>query len=185
MPKNIDIFDKNNQSTDHQSTIDNALRRGLWHRGVHIVVYTKTGYVLIQKRSNKLLMHPGYLDISCGGFVDAGENPERAAVRELKEELGIQVKENELRFTTLLRKNHAWRRLRRHDRAFIYCYVLRLPDHRLDLSHLQESEVSWAGFVKLAQAHRLLRLHYLKVLGRIEPLYGFYKKLLRAIELPN
>lgn len=181
MPNKIDIVDNNNQPTGQQSAINDALLQSQWHRGVHIIVYTKTGYVLVQKRSATVVMHPGFLDISCGGFVDAGESPEHAAVRELGEELGLRVAATDLEFMGIHRKSHAWPRQRKHSRVFLYCYAVCLPDHHADVSHLQADEVQWAGFISNRSAKRLLRLHHLKGLGRIEPLYGFYRSLLNAV----
>ncbi len=178
MLKNIDIVDNNNQLTGSESTIDHAMKKGLWHRGAHIIVYTKTGYVLVQKRSSTMVTHPGYLDISCGGFVDAGETPEIAAVRELKEELGIHISTQELSLLEVRRKNHAWPRTKRYDRTFLYCYAVCLPDHHMSLSHLQKEEVESAQFLTFREANRLITRHHIQGLGRIEPLYGFYRTLL-------
>lgn len=63
--------------------------RGLIHRAVHILVFNKHGDCLLQKRSLLKDRHPGVWDSSAAGHLDAGEDYERAARRELAEELGI------------------------------------------------------------------------------------------------
>lgn len=63
--------------------------RALRHRAVHAVVVNKAGQVLLQKRSSRKDSHPGWWDISMGGHVDAGEEYDAAARREMREELGI------------------------------------------------------------------------------------------------
>lgn len=63
--------------------------RGLRHRAVHIVVLNRAGLILLQQRSSKKDLFPGWWDISVGGHVDAGESYEDAVVRELREEMGI------------------------------------------------------------------------------------------------
>lgn len=62
----------------------------LLHQAVHIfVVHPDTGDLFLQKRSAHKDIQPGKWDTSVGGHVDAGESPEAAAVRELREELGL------------------------------------------------------------------------------------------------
>lgn len=65
--------------------------KGLWHRAVHILLFNEAGEVLVQKRSRAKDMSPGLWDSSCSGHVDAGEAYDAAAVRELREELGIAL----------------------------------------------------------------------------------------------
>lgn len=64
--------------------------RGLMHRAVHILVFNKHRDCLLQKRSRLKDRHPGVWDSSAAGHVDAGEDYETAARRELEEELGIR-----------------------------------------------------------------------------------------------
>ncbi|MFP4351568.1 MAG: NUDIX hydrolase [Puniceicoccaceae bacterium] len=64
-------------------------RRGLLHRAVHILVYRPDGALFLQKRSAEKDTAPNRWVSSCSGHVDAGEDYEAAARRELGEELGI------------------------------------------------------------------------------------------------
>ena len=61
----------------------------LRHRAVHILVFDKKRGVYLQKRSRWKDRHPGLWDSSAAGHVMAGEEYDRAAERELREELGI------------------------------------------------------------------------------------------------
>jgi isopentenyl-diphosphate delta-isomerase type 1 len=65
--------------------------RGLLHRAVHVLVFDAGGRVFLQKRSMKKDLCPGLWDSSCSGHLDAGEDYDAAAVRELGEELGVRV----------------------------------------------------------------------------------------------
>ncbi|CAN5411443.1 hypothetical protein BH09PAT4_BH09PAT4_01830 [soil metagenome] len=180
VPNKIDIYNEQDQPLGKQSTIDTALHQGLWHRGVHVVFCSNDGMVVVQKRSRAMRMHPGQLDISCGGFVDTGETPEQAAVRETKEELGITISPSQLHFMSVYRLNHVWPKIGIHDRAFIYCYMVTLPISPAALV-TQPEEVEWAKLITLARAQRLVRLHRLRRLGRIEPRYVFYRYLLAQV----
>jgi isopentenyl-diphosphate delta-isomerase len=62
---------------------------GLKHRAVHILLFNSKGEVFLQRRSLQKDTFPGCWDSSCSGHVDAGENYEAAAHRELGEELGV------------------------------------------------------------------------------------------------
>lgn len=63
---------------------DDAHKNGTLHRIVVTYVENKKGEILIQNRVD------GYLDHSSAGHVDPGESYEKAARRELNEELGIK-----------------------------------------------------------------------------------------------
>ncbi len=63
------------------------------HRGVHVLVISSDGDILMQKRSEKKNYYPGYYDASVGAHLTSGETYEEAAVRETEEELGFVPKE--------------------------------------------------------------------------------------------
>ncbi|MCS7338324.1 MAG: NUDIX domain-containing protein, partial [Verrucomicrobiae bacterium] len=64
-------------------------RLGLLHRAVHVLVFNSRGQVYLQKRAHTKDRQPGLWDSSASGHVDAGEDYDTAALRELREELGI------------------------------------------------------------------------------------------------
>jgi isopentenyldiphosphate isomerase len=66
-----------------------AWEKGLWHRVVRIMLEDGKGNLLLQHRSPTKDIYPNAWDNSAAGHVDAGEDYETAAYRELKEELGI------------------------------------------------------------------------------------------------
>jgi isopentenyl-diphosphate delta-isomerase type 1 len=81
---------------ERDEVIGRALRRevharGLWHRAVHVLVFDARGRVFLQKRSMLKDLSPGLWDSSCSGHLDAGEDYDAAAVRELAEEIGVRV----------------------------------------------------------------------------------------------
>jgi 16S rRNA (adenine1518-N6/adenine1519-N6)-dimethyltransferase len=63
----------------------------LLHRAVHILVFDDHGRLFLQKRSPWKDRHPGTWDSSAAGHVDAGEEYDQTAARELEEELGLRV----------------------------------------------------------------------------------------------
>jgi 16S rRNA (adenine1518-N6/adenine1519-N6)-dimethyltransferase len=64
--------------------------RGLLHRAVHIFVFNSAGEFLVHRRSATKDEFPLRITSSASGHVSAGEGYDETAVRELKEELGLQ-----------------------------------------------------------------------------------------------
>jgi 16S rRNA (adenine1518-N6/adenine1519-N6)-dimethyltransferase len=63
----------------------------LFHRAVHLLVFNPQGEVFLQLRSRTKDRHPLTWDSSAAGHVNAGEEYDETAQRELLEELGITV----------------------------------------------------------------------------------------------
>ena len=89
MEEYLDIIDENdevirqeNRRVVHQS--------GLWHRGVHVFLFTPDRKLLIQERSKTQDTFPGALDCSVSEHIKAGESYLEGASRGLREELGIE-----------------------------------------------------------------------------------------------
>jgi 16S rRNA (adenine1518-N6/adenine1519-N6)-dimethyltransferase len=61
----------------------------LLHRAVHILIFNAKGEIFLQLRSRCKDRHPLRWDSSAAGHVDVEEDYDKAAVRELEEELGI------------------------------------------------------------------------------------------------
>jgi isopentenyl-diphosphate Delta-isomerase len=64
---------------------------GLLHRAVHVLVFNRAGELFLQKRSLRKDTAPGAWDSSASGHVDAGEDYDACAKRELGEEIGLEV----------------------------------------------------------------------------------------------
>ncbi len=62
---------------------------------VGCLVLTKDHKLLLQQRGHDFVTYPDYL-CEFGGRIEQGEQPIQAIIRELKEELGALVQENEL-----------------------------------------------------------------------------------------
>jgi isopentenyldiphosphate isomerase len=62
----------------------------LIHQVAHVLVFTSSGKLLLQKRSLDKDIQPGKWDTSVGGHLKPGEDYQAAAYRELAEELGIR-----------------------------------------------------------------------------------------------
>ncbi len=86
----FDVVDENNVVTGQEQR-GKVHALGLRHRAVHVFAINKRGDVYLQKRSHLKDVHPLTWDSSAAGHLDVGESYAECAVREVREEMGIQV----------------------------------------------------------------------------------------------
>ncbi|WP_418638800.1 NUDIX hydrolase [Winogradskyella sp.] len=97
MDEYLDIVDKKGRPTGKTALKSEVHKKGWLHNTIHVWFYTLEGEILLQQRSHKKLICPLLWDVSVAGHVDAGEAIEEAAVRETKEEIGLNIHANDLR----------------------------------------------------------------------------------------
>lgn len=83
----IDAIDSQNRVIG-QITRDESYKNKISHRVVHVMVCWED-QIFIPRRSLKARYLPGYYCSSSGGHVRSGESSEQGALRELKEEIGL------------------------------------------------------------------------------------------------
>ena len=86
----FDVLDKKGNKTGITKPRSAVHRDGDWHKAVHIWII-RDGEILLQRRAPQKDSYPNMLDISAAGHLDAGEDAITGAMRELKEELGIDA----------------------------------------------------------------------------------------------
>ena len=64
---------------------------GDWHRAVHIWIYNSQGNLILQKRAAGKDTFPGRWDVSVGGHVTSGDSVLDTALKEVQEELGMDI----------------------------------------------------------------------------------------------
>ena len=97
MAEYFDVLDENGNFTGKTKLRTEVHRDGDWHKAVHIWVFNKKGEVLLKRRAPDKDSYPNMLDISCAGHLSAGDTSIEGALRELEEELGLKVSEEELK----------------------------------------------------------------------------------------
>lgn len=85
--KNDDIIGQNNRDIIH--------KQGLLHREIHVWFLDEKNNIIFQKRGIRK-SSGGLLDATVGGHVDSGEDYIKTAIRETKEEIGINIKREDL-----------------------------------------------------------------------------------------
>ena len=97
----LDVVDENGNPTGQTVERKKAHEEGIMHRTSHVwLLRKKQGKVqiLLQKRSETKESFPGCYDISSAGHIPAGMDFVESAIRELQEELGISVSNEDLVF---------------------------------------------------------------------------------------
>jgi len=77
---------------------------GLLHREIHIWFLTPKGEIIFQHRAKDKDTYPDKLDATVGGHVEPKMSYEETAIKECKEETGIDININKLLFLTKMRK---------------------------------------------------------------------------------
>jgi len=179
----VDVVDQYNQKVHMRLPIAWATDRGLWHRGVHVIVQTSDGKFVVGKRTKTIVFAPGMLQVSLGGGVDSGEEPLHAAQRETHEELGVLLDEKAFKPLFMHRHTSYHPHYNKRTRVHVYVYTAKLPVHSKKLRP-QPGEVDELRVLTKAQVKRLLHTHRLKNFGQLEWCYKFYNKALAYSTLP-
>ena len=98
MEEQIDVLNADGTFAGYSCGRTKVHAEGLWHRTVHIWAFDDNHRVLFQVRSRVKENNPGLLDTSCAGHISAGDSSVNAAVRELREELGVHKSSRDLEY---------------------------------------------------------------------------------------
>jgi len=85
------VVDENDRQIGTSSRLE-VHENNFRHRAVHILIFNHSGEILLQKRSPRKDRHPLLWDSSAAGHVEANEDYDEAAVRELMEELALSAR---------------------------------------------------------------------------------------------
>ena len=117
---------------------------GEYNQIVHVWIMNDKKEFLIQKRSLNKKVFPGMWS-QTGGGVDAGETISQGALRESKEELGIDISEDKIEFMLSFKRKY----------NFLNIMLAKINVEINDL-HIQKEEVSE---VKWVDKYTLIKMH--------------------------
>jgi isopentenyl-diphosphate Delta-isomerase len=145
---------------DHVDEQDNVLERrplrecvelGLLHRAIVVILLDSSEkQVYLQRRAESKSFYPGFWSASCTGHVSSGESYHSAALREVREELGLVTPLREL-FKFLSPK---WKNGERIEWEYIGVFEGNTNDQKIIL---QEEEVQEGKYVTLDALADLIR----------------------------
>ena len=137
----IDIFDENNNPIGIIKEKQQAHEDGNFHRTAHIWIINDKNELLLQKRSATKKTHPNCWDISGAGHIKAGETVIDGAIRELKEELGVEIEEKDLQYITTIKSTKNPKNM-----EFQYVYLLNC-NKKIEEYIFKDGEVSEVKYI--------------------------------------
>ena len=96
--ESFDVLNEYGEFTGKIATREECHKNGCWHRAVYAFIIDNNGNVLLQKRSANKKLWPNMWDVTVGGHVDSGEFGRQALIRETKEELGIEISDEDIKY---------------------------------------------------------------------------------------
>ena len=161
--KEMELFDElDEQGNPTGLTVERNVAHsiGTYHRTAHIWILRpdedKDDFqVLLQKRSKNKDSFPGCYDISSAGHVQAGDEYEISAIREMKEELGITAKPEDLQYIGLHKgfEDTLCRGKRFFNREFarVYVYCGDVNDDEIKIQPEEVESVMWVSYKKCSK----------------------------------
>lgn len=140
----FDLYDVNRNHLGITMERGGTQPKGTFRLVVHICIFSTDGKLLCQKRVSDKKVFPDMWDVSCGGCVDAGETSVQGAIREAKEELGIDLPSDVLPTLTV-----------HFNYGFDDVYCITMDVNAADLK-LQAEEVAQVGWFTKSQVHAML-----------------------------
>lgn len=154
----LDIVDEKGNPTGQTVEREKAHREGIRHRSSHVWLFRKRSgraEILLQRRSSGKDSFPGCYDISSAGHIPAGVDYIPSAVRELREELGVEAEGSQLQYcgTRYIYYERVFSGKPFIDNQVSNVYMLWLDREAEDfvLQKEEVEEVKWCDFEKCVE----------------------------------
>ena len=147
MEEMFDVLNEWGEYTGEVASRDRCHTEGLWHRAVYGFVIDKNKNVLLQKRSANKKAWPNMWDVTVGGHVDAGEFGRQALIRKAKEELGLDITDDDIKYLVGSTSIDTAKGINKH---YNECYLI-LKDVDISEIKLQKEEVSEVRYFSKAE----------------------------------
>jgi len=147
----IDLIDsKSGNKTGGVASHGDVHTKGLWHRTAHVWVINSKDEILLQRRAINKRNFPDTWDISAAGHISAGEEPLHAAWRETKEEIGLDISQNDLKFLGTVTQEFILNNGTYIDNEFQNVYLVKV-DIGINQLRLQKEELKALKWIKISE----------------------------------
>lgn len=171
----FDILDENGNKTGITKLRNEVHRDGDWHKAVHIWIINNKKEILLQRRCATKDSNPNMLDISCAGHLTTGDNSLDGAIRELKEELNLDVNKEDLEFIKTIKRSSKYSEIFINN-EFDDVYILRTNKTIEDMKY-QEDEISEIFYVSYDKFKEMVDNHQPDLLRHEEEFDILFKML--------
>ena len=154
MEEFIDIVTKEGKPTGQSASKYDIHSHGYYHNTAHVWLYTKSGQILLAQRAASKAICPLLWDVSVAGHIDAGEPIRSAAVREVNEEIGLTISENDLELIGIFESFQSYE-TGVIDNEFHHTFMAELKVEIIDLN-LQKEEVEAVKLVSLKDFNNII-----------------------------
>lgn len=162
----FDILDENGQKTGKKKLREEVHRDGDWHRTVHIWIINDKNEVLLQRRCKNKDSNPNMLDISSAGHLSAGDESREGAIRELKEELNLDIKKEDLEYIKTIKVEEG-KGTNFINNEFNDIYLLKTNKKLSDMKY-QEEEISEIMYIPYNEFKEMIKNHHPELLRHEE-----------------
>lgn len=136
----IDVLDERRNKVGIVRNRELVYKNGDWHKTVHIWIINSKNELLIQKRAKDKQTFPNLWAISIAGHVISGETSIEAALREIKEEIDVDVNPNDLKLIFTIKRIQEYKNgfLHVHDDVYLFKYDLDLYNTKIQKEELTD-----------------------------------------------
>ena len=172
MAEYIDVLNEDGVKTGEILTRKEVHLKGLWHRAIVIAIINEKNEILLQQRSPNKDKNANLWDISVAGHISSGQDAISAAVREINEEVMIDVEAKvsitDFRYMFSYRVSQEFAEDYIENQYYDF-FILRKNGIRIEHVRMQESEVQAVKFVSLLELQQILQS---KEIVKREPVYN-------------
>lgn len=173
MEEKFDVLNEFGEFTGRIATREECHKEGLWHRAVYAFVIDDNKNILLQRRSSNKKLWPNMWDVTVGGHVDSGEFGRQALIREAKEELGIDINDNDIKYLISSTSiNEQGDIINKH---YNECYLITKSINISDIT-IQENEVSEVRYFSKDEVLKRINNNY-EELTKKTGAWNFLKKI--------
>ncbi len=154
MEELIDALDKFGNKTGIIKRKSEIKKDGDYHRAISVLIINDNNEILMQKRSQNKKFYPNLWSLFVKGHIQSKEDPISACIREIKEELGIIVREEELKYLYTIKEEK-----RENDyieNIFFDTYILK---KNIDLKKviIEKDELSDVKYITVSKVLKLIK----------------------------